>query len=100
MKDGELDLTWKLTARRVKEEFQNAGIFGVDDKKIELVVARCRKSYLYLLKHRMVMPIDKWERFSFSGCLALILVNAGEARKSKHGLSPDNIRGAIKPSAI
>lgn len=98
---GELDKTWKRTAKRVHEELQRAGIFGADDKKVELIVARCRKSVEFLFKHRFNINPTKWERFSFAGCLALIITHAQEARISKNqGLTPENIRGTIKPGKL
>lgn len=100
--DGELDKTWKMTAKRVKEELDYAGVFGVADEKINLIVARCRKSSTYLMKNRFGIPIDKWERFTFSGCLALIITHAQEARRSKvgGGLSVENIKGTVRPGKI
>ena len=100
--DGELDKTWDMTARRVKEELQRVGLYGVDDSKVNLIVARCRKSTEFLIKNRFGIPIDKWERFTFSGCLALIITHALEARKSKvgGGLSVDNIKGTVRPGKL
>lgn len=99
--DGELDKTWEMTAKRVHEELQRVGIYGVDEAKVKLIVARCRKSTEFLIKNRFGIPIDKWERFTFSGCLALIITHAIEARKSKSGLSVDNIRSVgVKPGEL
>lgn len=99
--NGNLDKTWKRTAKRVHEELQRAGIFGVDDKKIELIVARCRKSVQFLIKNRFQINPAKWERFTFAGNLALIITHAQEARVSKNqGLTPENIKGVLKPGKL
>lgn len=98
---GELDVSWKRTAERVAEELQRAGLFGVDDKKVELIVARCRKSVKFLFENRFQINPKKWERFTFCGCLALIITNAQEARISKNkGITPENLRGAVKPGKL
>jgi len=98
---GELDITWKITAKRVHEELQRAGIFGVDEKKIELIVARCRKSVEFLFKNRFEINPTKWDRFTFAGNLALIITHAQEARISKNqGLTPENIKGTMKPGKL
>ena len=90
---GNLDETWKLTAKRVREEFQRAGVFGIEDRKIELVVAQCRKTFLFLYKNRMKLSLPHWERMTFAGCLANIITHAQEARKRK--VNPD-FKGPIK----
>jgi len=91
---GELDQTWKITAKRVHEELIHAGIFGVDDKKVELVVARCRKSVEFLFKNRFSLNPAHWEKFTFSGTLALIITHAQEARKGKLG-TEDQFLGPV-----
>lgn len=101
--NGELDKTWQITAKRVKEELERVGLYGVDDAKVKLIVVRCRKSSTFLIENRFGIPIDKWERFTFSGCLALIITHAIEARKSKRstGLSVDDIQSVgIKPGKL
>jgi len=100
--NGELDKTWKITAKRVHEEFQRAGIFGVDEKKVELVVARCRKSTEFLFKNRFSINPIKWERFTFSGCLALIITHAQAARASKlsGGVTAENLKGPVVPGKL
>ncbi len=80
---GELDETFALTAKRVREEFQNAGVFGVDDLKIEMVVAQCRKSFTTLLANRFRIPRDRWQYLTFSGQLAYIITVAQETKKQK-----------------
>jgi len=93
-KAGELDETWKASAKRVKEEFDRAGIFGVDDKKIELVVARCRKSVMFLFENRFNINPLVWEKFTFAGCLALIITHSQEARKGKLGTG--DLKGPVR----
>jgi len=92
---GDLDQTWKLTAKRVKMELQNAGIFGTDDKKVELVVARCRKSVEFLFKNRFHINPKYWERFTFAGCLVTIITHAQVARNSKLG-TEDQFKGPVR----
>lgn len=90
---GNLDESWKMTARRVAEEMQHAGIFGLDEKKIEWIVAQCRKNVETLFKNRMQLvafarETGDWgpmERMTFSGTLAVIITNAQAARASKNG---------------
>lgn len=109
--NGELDTTWKITAKRVKQEFDNAGVFGVADKQIEIVVARCRKAVEFLIKHRMYLfavcrklelqgdpdAYEKMTRYTFAGTLAFIITHAQEARKSKvTGSNPANIKGTVR----
>jgi len=81
--NGKCDETWALTARRVKEEFDHAGIFGVDDSDINLVVAKCRKAWETLVKYKEMVPLEKWEMMTFQGQLALTIAAAQDARKSK-----------------
>lgn len=80
---GKLDETFKITAKRVREEFQNAGVFGIDDKKIEMVVAQCRKSFTVLLANRFRIPKERWQYLTFSGQLAYIITVAQETRSQK-----------------
>lgn len=82
--DGKLDETWSITAKRVKEELQRAGIFGTDDKKVELVVARCRKSVQFLFENRFKINPKEWEKFTFAGTLALIITHAIESRSTRN----------------
>jgi len=84
-KKGDLDESWKQTAKKVKDEFDNSGVFGVPDNKINEVVASCRKAFIYLLNNKQYMTAEQMERFTFSGRLALIITHAQEARKSKIG---------------
>jgi len=107
--DGTLDETWKETAYRVKQEFDHAGIFGVSDKDIELIVAKCRKAVRFLFKNRIYlisMATEKFnagnedaflgvQKWTFSGHLALILTHAIEARKSKMGWVPAHFKGPV-----
>lgn len=93
-KDGKCDETWKLTAERVKEELTHAGLFGVDDKKIEMIVAQCRKSFMTLLKYRFSIPKEKWPYMTFSGCLAYIITVAQETKREKNGVPEFN--GPVK----
>lgn len=108
--NGELDTSWKITAQRVKQELIDAGLFGVDDEKVDLIVARCRKSVEFLFMNRMHLlavskqehangnpdAFDKMLRFTFSGALAFIITHAQAARASKNqGLSPENIKGPV-----
>lgn len=81
--NGVLDETFKITAKRVREEFINAGLFGIDDKKIEQVVAQCRKSFTVLLANRFRIPRERWQYLTFSGQLAYIITVAQETRKTK-----------------
>jgi len=102
-KNGDLDETWKLTAERVKKEFDNAGVYGVSDKHIEWVVARCRRSVTELFKLRpQIIALckqngnwDAMERMTFAGTLAMIITHAQESRKSKVGFQPENIKGLL-----
>jgi len=100
--EGELDKTWKMTARRVHEELQRAGLFGVDEKKVDLIVAKCRKSFEFLFKNRFTINPMKWERFTFGGCLALIITHAQASRASKNsgGITAENIKGPVVPGKL
>lgn len=96
--DGSLDTTWELTAKRVKQELDHAGVFAVDDQKVKLIVAKCRKSVQYLFENRMKINPAHWEKFTFSGTLVTIITHAQEGRRSKlsGGLSADNIKGLVR----
>lgn len=85
-KEGELDDTWNLTAKRVKQEFDSAGITGVSDKNVELTVAKCRKSFNYLIQNRRYIPIKQWQLLTFSGQLTMIITAAQEARSGNKKL--------------
>lgn len=80
---GECDETWELTAKRVKEEFENAGVFGVSDSDVKLTVAECRKAFLFLLKNRMSLTYEQMERSTFTGRLVTIITSAQNARHTK-----------------
>lgn len=82
--NGELDETYELTARRVKIEFDMAGIPGVPDYKIKEVVAACRKSWLMLWKNRGTISAQDAEKMTFCGRLALIITHAQDARHKKN----------------
>ena len=77
--NGKCDETWKLTAHRVKQEFDHAGIYGVDDRDIEKVVAKCRKAFITLMDNKELIPLDKWEMMTFQGQLALTIAAAQDA---------------------
>lgn len=91
------DKYWGLTARRVKEEFNSAGVFGIDDKKIEAVVAECRKSCTTLFRNRHLVAhgirqykatgdasaLQRYDRMTFAGCLAHLITIAQSVRKKK-----------------
>jgi len=93
-KHGELDQTWKMTAKRVKQELEFAGIYGVDDRKVELVVARCRKSVEFLFANRFQLNPRHWDKFTFAGTLATIITHAQTARNSKLG-TEDQFEGPV-----
>lgn len=92
-KNGRLDETFELTAKRVKEEFDHAGVFGVADSDIQLVVADCRKAFIYLLANRPNIQPQYWERFTFQGRLLTIICKAQDARASKNGVKLDFGKG-------
>lgn len=92
--NGEVDETWQITARRVKEELSNAGLFGVDDAQVEAIVAKCRKSFLTLLQNRFAIPKERWQYLTFSGCLTYIITVAQETKRKHNGL-PD-YHGPVK----
>ncbi len=96
--DGSLDTTWELTAKRVKQELDRAGVFGVDDQKVKLIVARCRKSVNFLFQNRFSINPAQWEKFTFAGTLALIITHAQEARRTKlsGGVTAENIKGPVR----
>ncbi len=79
----ESNKAWARTASRVKEELVHAGLFSVADKQLELIVARCRKSSLFLIQNRFQINPKEWEKFTFTGCLTLIITHAQEARRKK-----------------
>ena len=95
--DGECDTTWDMTARRVKQELDSAGVFGVPDEKIKLIVADCRKSVNNLMAIRpkfvaMIrlgtpkdkqMALDAIDRMTFAGRLAMVITAAQEGRRQK-----------------
>ena len=83
--NGDFDESWKITAKRVKQELDNAGLFGVPDEKVNEVVASCRKAFIFLMNNKKGMTPEQMERFTFNGRLALIITHAQEARKSKLG---------------
>jgi len=93
-KDGNEDTTRRLTAQRVKAEFENAGVFGMDDKTVELVVAECRKSVLDLLENRMKYlayahqnnDFRIFEIKTFVGKLTSLITGAQEGRRMKMSL--------------
>ena len=78
---GHPDETWDLTARQIKIEFDSAGIPGVSDKNVELVVADCRKSWVRLWAHRHLFTPQQQERLTFAGRLAVIITSAQETRE-------------------
>lgn len=92
---GELDESWEMTAKRVKEELTNAGIFGTTDNKVKEIVAKCRKSFTTLLRNRFAIPIERWQYLTFSGQLAFIITVAQEARK-KHGDAGTEVKGMVE----
>jgi len=93
---GELDTSWEITAHRVKQELDFAGIRGVDDAKIKQVVAQCRKGVNKLfemlpgLQYKMRIKVNvteqemfQYERLTFSGQLALIITAAEEKQSMR-----------------
>ena len=91
---GNLDESWDLTAKRVKAEFDSAGVYGVDDAMVKEVVASCVKSWKMLWKNRAtILPADM-EKMTFAGRLALIITHAQEAREKKIKLG-GNKKGLI-----
>ena len=93
--NGALDETWVLTAKRVREELIRSGIFNVDDKQVEMVVAQCRKSFTYLLENRFKINPKHWERMNFSGALTVIITSAQKARKTRLAAVND-IKGPVR----
>ena len=99
--DGNLDESWELTAKRVKLELDNAGIFGVGDDKVKLVVAKCRKAVEILFANRPALLANAYktgdwfpmQKLTFSGQLALIITVAQEERKRKMGST--NLKGTF-----
>jgi len=81
--NGNLDVTWELTAQRVKIEFEAAGVHGVDDAMIKQVVASCIKSWKMLWGNRGTVKPEDAEKMTFCGRLALIITHAQEARHKK-----------------
>ena len=95
-KTGVPDLTWNLTAHYVKLELDYAGVFGVGDDKVKLIVAQCRKSVRELFKHSHLIrgmvfvkkkitkdEMEFFDRLTFSGQLNLIISAALDGRKMK-----------------
>lgn len=99
--DGNLDDTWEITAKRVKGEFDNAGVFGLGDEKVKLVVAKCRKAVEILFKNRPQLlahakKTGDWmpmQRLTFSGQLTFIITVAQMERAKK--VSGQQIRGSL-----
>lgn len=93
--DGNLDESWEITAKRVKEELDHAGVFGVADNKVKLVVAKCRKAVEVLFANRPALLANAhktgdWmpmQKLTFSGQLAFIITVAQEERRKKLGTS-------------
>lgn len=81
---GNPDETWERTARRVKYEFENAGVHGVSDSDIKRVVATCRQSWKLLWKNRATIKPSDAEKMTFAGRLALIITHAQEAREKRN----------------
>lgn len=94
--NGLPDLTWNLTARYVKLELDYAGVSGVGDDKVKLIVAQCRKAVGELFKHSHILQgivfhkknvakeeIDFFDRLTFSGQLNLIISAALDGRQMK-----------------
>lgn len=99
--DGNLDESWELTAKRVHQEMQNAGLFGVDDAKVKLVVAKCRKAVETLFMNRPQLLLHAqttgdWmpmQKLTFSGQLAFIITVAQIERKKK--MNGTTVRGSL-----
>ena len=85
--NGELDETWELTAKRVKIEFDAAGVPGVDDAYIKQVVASCIKSWKILWKNRATIKPEDAEKMTFCGRLALIITHAQDSRMKRNQLN-------------
>lgn len=98
--EGVSDETFELTAQRVKSELDYAGVYGVPDDKVKLIVADCRQSVqkLFEIRPQLVGMIhhgdakakqfafDAIDRMTFSGRLALIITAAQEGRRQKLGI--------------
>jgi len=86
--NGDLDETWELTAKRVKMEFDNAGVHGVDDAYIKQVVASCIKSWKLLWRNRATITRpEQMEQMTFTGRMVLIITHAQMAREKKNTLN-------------
>lgn len=81
--NAKLDETYKLTAKIVKMEFDDAGIHGLDDRTIEAVVAQCRKAFLTLVQYRKELNPQVWKTMTFSGQLDIIINKALETKDKK-----------------
>jgi hypothetical protein len=93
---GDADLTWNLTAFYVKKELEYAGVTGVGDDKVKLIVAQCRKAVKELFKHSHLLrgavflkkkaakeEMEFFDRLTFSGQLNVIINAAIDGRAMK-----------------
>ena len=85
--DGQLDETWEITASRVKQEFEAVYITLPDDV-VKLVVASCRKAFLYAFENRERLSMHQLERLSFAGHIAWLMTIAQtyDVGKMKHAM--------------
>lgn len=68
--NGEFDETWVLTAKRVKEEFDRMGIFGLSEQSVNHVVAIGKMRVEYLIANRIKINPEFWGIYTFSGTVA------------------------------
>lgn len=84
--NGNPDESWELTAKRVKMSFDDAGVLGVPDNMVKRTVAKCRKTWLMLLRNRDNLSFSQMEKMTFAGHLAWIITHAQHAREQKQAL--------------
>lgn len=84
--------TWTLTAKRVKQEFERAGIFGITDKEVEQVVAVARRAYLKMYQKRRELALNpaEMESYTFAHIIAAAITGAQEGRKVRMDPSAKN----------
>ena len=89
--NGKLDETYKLTAKIIKMEFEDAGLHGVDDKWIDATIAQCRKAFLTLIRYRKDIDPHLWKSLTFAGQLDIIINQALDTKDKKK-----SIKGSVK----
>ena len=71
--NGDLDETWKLTAKEVSNSFQELGIKGFTNEQCNRLVANCLAVWKFLWKNRATIAPQHQAIMTFSGRLNYII---------------------------